>query len=70
MSKYTHIIEGIKKLGKSKYWIAKNCNVSWQTVHMWSKGVFSPSRENEMKLDLAFRVAKENNLTVDNVNVE
>lgn len=63
MSKVSLLIKEVVKCGKSKYWIAKNCNVSWQTVHMWSRGVFEPSRENQMKLDLALKIAKENGCT-------
>lgn len=41
----------IKELKKhmSKYKIASELNVSWQTVHMWEKGVFKPS-EDKMQI--------------------
>lgn len=29
----------------SKWKIAKLCDVSWQTVHMWDKGIFNPKKE-------------------------
>ena len=33
--------------GWSKYKIAKEMGVSWNTVHLWSKGVFKLSAKHE-----------------------
>jgi hypothetical protein len=60
MLKGARVIKEIVRLGKSKYWIAKNCHVSWNTVHMWSRGVFEPNRGNLLKLDLALKIAAQN----------
>ena len=44
------LIQALKKKGFSKWKIAKEINVSWQTVHMWDKGIFKPTKCNEEKL--------------------
>lgn len=41
--------ELVKKLqaqGYSKWRIAKEINVSWQTVNLWSRGVFQPTPQH------------------------
>lgn len=40
----------LKIKGLSKYRIAKELKVSWQTVHAWERGFFSPSSERKEKL--------------------
>lgn len=36
----------------TKWKLAKRMEVTWQTVHCWSKGVFIPSKEKTNKLRL------------------
>jgi len=50
MSSAKEIIKRIVSSGGSKYRIAKLCEVSWQTVHMWSREVFQPKESNLKKL--------------------
>jgi DNA-binding XRE family transcriptional regulator len=44
----SRIIKELKKK-MSKYKIAQKLDVTWQTIHMWEKGVFKP-REDKMKI--------------------
>lgn len=41
-----NMIEKLVNDGHIKNHIAKACGVTWQTVHMWHKGAFSPKPEN------------------------
>lgn len=43
------IIKNLKRLGMTKWRIAKETNVSWNTVNQWEKGTFKP-REDKMKI--------------------
>jgi len=44
------IIKRVTAVGVTKYQIAKTCDVTWQTVHMWSRGVFKPNKDRFEKL--------------------
>lgn len=44
------LIQKLKEQGMTKWKISKEVHVSWQTVHMWDRGVFSPSSEKMEKL--------------------
>jgi len=44
-------LNNLKDKGFTKWKIAKELNVAWHTVHMWDKGIFKPTKENEKKLD-------------------
>ena len=44
------IREKREKLGLSKYELAKRVGVSWNTVHLWEKGVWSVSERNLERL--------------------
>ena len=46
----SHVIKKLRQLGATKYAIAKECGVSWQTVHMWELGVFAPKESYSTKL--------------------
>ena len=45
------IISLLKEKGISKWKISKMVNVSWQSVYMWEKEVFSPNKENKALLN-------------------
>jgi len=49
--KTSDVIKLLKARGVSKYRIAKQCGVSWQTVHMWEKEVFKPSPDKRAILE-------------------
>ena len=40
----------VDKYGLSKYSIAKDLEVSWNTVHMWYKDVYEPSLKRKERL--------------------
>ena len=40
------LIRGLQSKGFSKWRIAKELCVSWQTVNLWAKGVFQPTQEH------------------------
>ncbi len=42
MNKTQGIIKQLKKNGWTKWQIKKACNVAWNTVHMWDKGLYEP----------------------------
>lgn len=44
-------IKSLKKLGLSKWAIAKKLNTSWQTIHMWDKGTFKPNTTHQQQLE-------------------
>ena len=44
-------VEQLMKLGWSKYRIAKELSVSWQTVNNWYRGRFQPSQTYAVKLE-------------------
>ena len=44
-TKTSEIIATLKKNGVTKWRISKLMNVSWQTVHMWDRGMFEPKPE-------------------------
>ena len=44
------IIKLLKEKGISKWRIAKEIGVTWQTVHMWEKEIFKPSDDKMEKL--------------------
>ena len=48
----------VNDLKVSKYEIAKNCKVSWNTVSMWYKEVFLPNKENNVKLEKMYEYKK------------
>jgi len=48
--KAPEIITKLRKQGITKYQIAKECGVKWQTVHMWEKGVFEPREKHRERL--------------------
>ena len=48
------VLEELLKQGISKYAIAKKCFVSWNTVNLWSKGVYTPTTKHEDILALFF----------------
>ena len=52
MEAKVNTIAHLKAKGYSKYRIAKECHVSWNTVHMWDRGIFTPSVKNQEKLRL------------------
>ncbi len=41
-----------KKLGLSKYAMAKKLDVSWNTISFWEKGVWKPNFSNETRIKL------------------
>ena len=59
MGNAASIIRTLKKRGVTKYRIAKDVGVTWQTIHMWSRDVFKPSREHQMKLELMDKITQE-----------
>lgn len=50
--------ELVDELEVSKYRIAKVCGVSWATVNLWYKGVFSPMPKTLRKLVIYYRLKK------------
>lgn len=45
------LLQKLKKQGYSKWKISKSLNVAWQTVHMWDKGTFKPTKEHKEALE-------------------
>jgi len=45
----------LHKKGISKYRIAKELNVSWNTVSLWIKGVYKPTSKHQRRLNEKFR---------------
>lgn len=43
-------IEELLKRGFSKYRIAKETGVSWNTVQLWSKGIYKPKLKHSEKI--------------------
>ena len=43
-------LEKLLEYRVSKYAIAKHCCVSWNTVNLWSKGAFQPTKEHKQAL--------------------
>jgi len=39
------------RLKWSKYRLAKEMGVSWNTVHLWDMGIWEPNKENAQKLE-------------------
>ena len=50
INKTQETILDLKSHGYSKYKMAKELNVSWQTIHMWHKGMFVPAKDKMDKL--------------------
>lgn len=44
------IKEICQRRGWSKYKIAKEIGVSWNTVHLWDKEVWAPNKKNSKRL--------------------
>jgi len=40
------VIEELRQRGFSKYKIAQKTGVSWNTVHLWVKGIYNPNPEH------------------------
>lgn len=40
------LIEKLRERNVSKWRIAKEINVSWQTVNLWDKGTFNPTSKH------------------------
>lgn len=55
----TKTIDELLKLGYSKYRIAKECGVSWQTVQMWYKGVYEPTESRIVQILKVIEKAKQ-----------
>lgn len=53
------VVELVKAHGWSKWAIAREIGVSWQTVAFWYKGVYKPKGEHQSKLDSVYRIEKE-----------
>ena len=45
------LIKKLRKQGLTKYKIAQAVGVTWQTVNMWEKEVFSPKPDKLKKLE-------------------
>lgn len=45
----------------SKYRLARIIGVRWATLHLWIKGVYSPSEENQVKIDYLYKQIINNN---------
>lgn len=45
------IIKKLRQKGMTKYRIAKEVGVTWQTVNMWEKDVFIPKADKQSKLE-------------------
>lgn len=43
----------------SKYRIAKELGVSWNTVHMWYLGIFKPRPERNLLLTMLYKGGKD-----------
>ena len=52
-------IEELLKRGFSKYKIAKEIGVSWNTVQLWSKKIYSPKSEHLEKIKELLREQNE-----------
>ena len=52
MSEYTavEIIRELKEKGVTKWTIKKRLRVHWNTVNLWSKGCFPPTKEHLAEL--------------------
>lgn len=51
----------IKKLidsGMTKYAIAKELDVAWNTVHLWEHGMWKPTKQNAEKVKELWRKRK------------
>ena len=51
MNKTQEFISALRKKGLSKWRISKELSVSWQTIHMWEKGVFQATKNNIQRLE-------------------
>ena len=40
-----------QRRGWSKYKLAKEIGVSWNTLHFWDKGIWKPNKKNQGKLE-------------------
>ena len=45
------LIKKLRSKGITKYKIAKEVGVTWQTVNMWEKDVFIPKADKLVKLE-------------------
>ena len=50
------LIKKLRKQGMTKYKIAKEVGVTWQTVNMWEKEVFRPKQDKLDKLQALLKV--------------
>ena len=48
------------RLKWSKYRLAKEMGVSWNTVHLWDMGIWEPNKENAQKLEGLFTCNNQN----------
>ena len=46
-----NIVKQLKDKGFTKWKISKSIGVSWQTINMWEKEVFKPTKDNLEKLN-------------------
>ena len=51
-------IEELRQRGFSKYKIAQKVGVSWNTVHLWVKGIYKPKPEHLQKLNELLELTK------------
>ena len=43
-------VKRLRSLGVTKWRIAKELRVSWQTVHCWERGLFQPNATHQREL--------------------
>ena len=52
------MVNGLKKLGYSKYRIAKELGIAFNTVHFWDKGIWIPNKVNSKALEELIKKGK------------
>ena len=55
----TTAIQQLIGRGLTKYWIAKKLGCAWNTVDMWSRGVWKPNKNYSDKLYQLWKSVKE-----------
>ena len=52
-----NLVKRLKQQGLTKWAIAKQIGVSWQTIHMWEKETFKPTIAHQTQLEELLEIA-------------
>lgn len=53
-----NLVQELQAAGLTKYRIAKEVGVTWNTVYLWSKEAYSPNAEHQEALEELVRIVK------------